>query len=374
LDRSAPGGPVDEQLVVASHTPPAPAGGSRTGLAALFVAGLLLGCTMPNSAYSPVPPDGGGLGGGGQAGPSDTAPPGDAPGDDVRVIDVRGEGDLAGSGGGGAAPPDTAALEDLAAGDLGVGDVTAFIDVAIPGSGGAGGADAGSPADAPRVVDAVGPGTLGLVLHWRLDESGGTVAQDSSGRGLHGTYQGSPLPAPDSQAAPTGFANPNSRRFVAAANDVVRLEGSPAALQPSTGLTVSVWFRTSAVARADLVCYGADYFIRLENGMIGFVRRRPPGSSTTLLTAAGAAPTATDGAWHHAIGVADATGTRIWMDGKRIDSDGTSLPFTYTAGVAFTAGRSSTGFQPFEGALDDVRVYNRALTDSEITALALGAD
>jgi hypothetical protein len=344
---------------------------SQTGrLAGLCLAGLLLGCTMPNSAYSPVARDGGGSGGGGggggQAVPVDTALPGDAVPDDVRVTDVQPAVDSVGSGAGGAGPPDPVPPLDAAPEDV------RAVEVAASGTGGAGPPDVGSPVDAPRVVDAVGPGTQGLVLRWRFDESSGTVAQDSSGRGLHGTYQGPP--APDSQAAPTAFANQASRHFVAAGTDVVRLDGSPAALQPSTGLTVSVWFRTTSIAQSDLVCYGVDYFMRLDNGGIQFVRLRPPGSSSKFLLATGPVPSASDGAWHHATGVADAAGTRIWMDGKRVDTDATSLPFTYTAGSSFTVGRSNAGKQPFEGSLDDVRFYSRALTDSEIKALALGAD
>jgi hypothetical protein len=385
LDRSAAGRPVDEQGVAASHTPSVLPGGSRNArLAGLCLVGLLLGCTMPNNAYSPVTSDGGGAGGvgvggaggaGGGQGGAPSADTGDAASDDVRVIDVPPAVDMGGSGGGGAVALDTgqpsvdATLDDARV----VVDVPPTIDGGGPGTGGAGGADAGSPVDAPRVVDAVGPGAQGLVLRWRFDETSGAVAQDSSGRGLHGTYQGTPLPAPDVQA-PTGFVNPSSRRFVAASNQVVRLDGSPAALQPNTAVSLSVWFRTTATTRADLVCYGADYFIRLETGTIQFARRRPAGSSTSFLVASGAAATATDGAWHHATGLADAAGTHIWMDGKRIDSDATALPFTYTAGAAFSVGRSSAGNQPFEGLLDDVRVYNRALSDSEIKALALGAD
>jgi hypothetical protein len=114
--------------------------------------------------------------------------------------------------------------------------------------------------------------------------------------------------------------------------------------------------------------------MRHELGTLGFVRRRPPGSSSNYLIASGAAPTAADGTWHHAAGVADAAGTRIWMDGKRLDTDVTSVPFTYTAGSPFTVGGAASGSQAFEGWLDDVRVYDRTLTDSEIKALALGAD
>jgi hypothetical protein len=62
------------------------------------------------------------------------------------------------------------------------------------------------------------------------------------------------------------------------------------------------------------------------------------------------------------------------MDGRRVDSDVSALPFTYAGDSSFSVGRSSSGSQPLEGWLDDVRVYDRALTDEEIKALALGAN
>jgi hypothetical protein len=365
----------------------------RAGAACSIAAAVLLGCTAPNPAFE-IDPDAatpdlgsaqtGGAGGGGTGG-----------GD---VADGQG-GEMGGGTGGdatGGMGPATGGTGGEAAGGMGPatggagGDATGGMGPATGGAGGAdpspgtGGApvdsapvDQAPPADAAprdvRVVDAVGPGMRGLVLYWRLDESSGTVAQDSSGRGLNGTYQGSTLPTPDADSAPTGFANQASRRFAIASTNSIRLEGSPAALQPSTGVTVSVWFRTTQTTRVDLVCFGSDYFLRYASGVLEFVRRRPAGSTPIYVTASGNA-VAHDGAWHNAVGVADLTGTRVWLDGRRVNIDVSQLPFTYMAGSAFSVGRSAAGNQPLEGLIDEVRVYDRALGDDEVKALALGAN
>jgi hypothetical protein len=62
------------------------------------------------------------------------------------------------------------------------------------------------------------------------------------------------------------------------------------------------------------------------------------------------------------------------MDGRRVNAEGAALPLTYTPGATFSVGRAVDDDQAFEGWLDEVRVYDRALTDDEIKALALGAN
>ena len=187
-------------------------------------------------------------------------------------------------------------------------------------------ADASPPPDA-RAADIGGGVDLapndsptatvpGLVLHWRLDEPSGTVAMDSSGRGFHGAYDGDPLPVASANVPATKFPNAACRQFTPAAGTRVVLASTAAVLRPTEAVTVTVWFRSTLVGRADLVSHGSDYFIRYNDGEMEFVRRRPPGSSTTYVSASGPAPTMSDGRWHHAAGVASTTGgTFIYLDG-----------------------------------------------------------
>jgi hypothetical protein len=81
------------------------------------------------------------------------------------------------------------------------------------------------------------------------------------------------------------------------------------------------------------------------------------------------APGSNDGMWHHAAGVATGAGTRIYFDGRLIDSDVEAVPLTYV-GVSVSVGRSASGYQNLEGSLDDVRIYDRALSGAEVQLLA----
>ena len=110
--------------------------------------------------------------------------------------------------------------------------------------------------DAAGELDALaldGPGSAGLILHWRFDESTGAMAMDSSGSGVHGVYLGEPTqPQPVASVAPTGFSNRGSREFPASGRPSVRAVGGKAALQlqASDEITLSVWYRATAASEA----------------------------------------------------------------------------------------------------------------------------
>jgi hypothetical protein len=78
-----------------------------------------------------------------------------------------------------------------------------------------------------------------------------------------------------------------------------------------------------------------------------------------------------DNAWHHV--VATRSGSlpsvfKLYVDGSLVatsNNAGNTLP-TLTR---FFVGRNHDGGSPFEGQLDDVRVYNRELSADDVTAL-----
>jgi hypothetical protein len=82
-------------------------------------------------------------------------------------------------------------------------------------------------------------------------------------------------------------------------------------------------------------------------------------------------PFPTDGQWHHVAGTYDGSNVKIWVDGV----EGTT-PFPYTGSVNGSGGSCEIGRQGgwpaycFSGTIDDVRIYNVALTESDIMSLA----
>ena len=74
--------------------------------------------------------------------------------------------------------------------------------------------------------------------------------------------------------------------------------------------------------------------------------------------------------WHHVVGTFDGTRQRLYVDGARI-AEGTSDVALPSRASALTIGNQSCdcgGVNAFIGALDELAIYDKALTDTQISA------
>jgi hypothetical protein len=89
------------------------------------------------------------------------------------------------------------------------------------------------------------------------------------------------------------------------------------------------------------------------------------GTNCTLSTAG-----YNDGQWHQASFVVDASGGRLYVDGVQ----NASRAWTGAAGAASTTQEIRLGHYPggsyLSGTVDELRIYDRALTAAEVLALA----
>ena len=83
------------------------------------------------------------------------------------------------------------------------------------------------------------------------------------------------------------------------------------------------------------------------------------------------------GRWHHVAGTYDGTFRLLYVDGKLVDRQyyrGTIFAVSQPFGIGFD-GIADGNAEWFEGAVDDVRIYDRALSAKEIRRLhGLGQD
>jgi hypothetical protein len=218
------------------------------------------------------------------------------------------------------------------------------------------------------------------VLHWKLDETAGMVAEDSSTSDLDGTYLGmTGLPMSDASVPAALAQSSASLRFEAAGRHAVQRAAMPAALKPATNVTVSAWYRatdvdvtpgTTTKTGAELVSAGNSYLLRLRPSGVEFSKRVPGGTRQCIADA----PNHLDGMWHHLVGVSSAIlGLQVYFDGALIcnhpaDTQGILYP---GPGNDFWIGRHGDGQErwDFTGSIDDVRVYAEALTQDQVTAL-----
>lgn len=208
----------------------------------------------------------------------------------------------------------------------------------------------------------------GLIGHWKLDETTGTTAADSSGSGFNGTHTNGSIPG---AAGLRGYA-----ASFDGVDDYVSVSGG-SSYNLRESVTLSCW------AKSDLATWsGTGCLVSKRNQ---FYLHPSQGSTLIYMGADISGPgdkiaqvdMASIGSiqdWHHYVGVYDYTAgaVKIYVDGvlrtTTLLTAGTTLQ-TDTGDITFGWDDGITGTRYFDGLIDDVRLYNRVLSDNEVEVL-----
>jgi len=205
-----------------------------------------------------------------------------------------------------------------------------------------------------------------LLAHWELDETAGSVASDSS---LY-DYDGTLVNMDDSDWVEGNIGNALDFDGV---NDHVAVDDICAAIA-GRDITVTAWVKAPAVNPANQFIISINTSNGDDNRLL---LGTPAGTATLSLgTTAWHHTTATviDNTWHHvAYVLEDSSDTiTVYVDGSE------ALSFASTVSVAaddvfslaqeYDPGMATGDF--YNGQIDDVRVYERALSEAEIATLA----
>lgn len=206
----------------------------------------------------------------------------------------------------------------------------------------------------------------GLIGYWRLDETSGTLAQDSSGNGYSGTVSG------------TNFASSSFSGMVNTGlnfdgvNDTVDF-GTQAALKPPLPITYAAWVYLPSLTLVgplfanDSQNAYSGVWIQIDSSHIvaqigdntgSFPNNRRTKASVNAITKAG---------WNHiAVVWRGLTDMSIYVNGTDVGGvySGTGAGLVYNVGNRAYIGRRHTNY--FGGGIDDARLYNRALSANEI--------
>jgi len=79
------------------------------------------------------------------------------------------------------------------------------------------------------------------------------------------------------------------------------------------------------------------------------------------------------GQWHHVAGVYDGKAVRIYVDGRPLAEKEAAGPVRHDSCAVFIGRGFEKGGAALRGAIDEARIYNRALTEPEIKAAAEGS-
>jgi hypothetical protein len=225
-----------------------------------------------------------------------------------------------------------------------------------------------------------------LVAYWKLDEqAAGDEVLDWSGRGHSGTVVNGPLPS--TSIPPVQFDDRASRSFDGASQFILIRNNDD--MNFSGEVTLAAWVNVASVSAGCHYIVGHGYCFT------------PPGEVVLRIGAPGCGPGGADhywaaGAWlnaeHSAIapfydldlkvwihvaGVYDGQTWRLYRNGEEIGRQDSSVGAVPVA-TDWSIGARAPGVAPcmpipserfFDGLIDDVRIYRRALGPSEISEL-----
>jgi len=238
------------------------------------------------------------------------------------------------------------------------GDETVQVALGAP----AGGALLGTPGSVLITIrDNDGPG--GPVAHWRFDDGSGTAAADGSGNGNAGKLVNGPAWTSGRVGGALNFDG---------TDDYVQVPDAPE-LDFGGGeeFTITFWIRGSDTGDVQMVLTkrgDAGYQVWFQPNR-GFFLRIDEGPNN-VETVARNHPL--DGRWHHVAVGRDANRHFLFIDGALDSFTGDSTLADLTNSNPLDLGNESDFPTPaFQGALDDVRVYDRALDAGEISSIFL---
>jgi glucose/arabinose dehydrogenase/fibronectin type 3 domain-containing protein len=200
------------------------------------------------------------------------------------------------------------------------------------------------------------PAPAGLVAGYTFDAGSGTTTADSSGNNNTGTISGAAW-----DAGKFGGA----LKFDGS-NDVVKVPSS-ASLNLSTGLTLAAWVQPTASQqgwRTIMQKENDAWFLNASNGSGPL---HPAGGVTangndSIVTGPTASPLHQ---WTHVAMTYDGATVRLYVNGTQVSTNAKSGTLQQTTNPLSIGGNTPYG-EYFGGLLDEVRVYNRALSATEV--------
>lgn len=231
---------------------------------------------------------------------------------------------------------------------------------------------------------------VGLVANWKLEEGNGNVAGDSSGNKIEGTVQGA-------QWVADADRNGQVLEFDGA-DDVVTVAANPLLKDVTNNFTLAFWAKPDAQIGADTEmtggtggCFGQKYAIAPEQGDIAYGSGHAGAGVSVGTNGVKAYEHAANylpallvydfnnpvAGWIHIIVVYRDKRPWLYIDGQLVKIGQSSSPKAFVH--IFPGGHGDASglggmlvWGHYKGRLDDVRIYNQALSEDAIATLYAG--
>jgi hypothetical protein len=204
-----------------------------------------------------------------------------------------------------------------------------------------------------------------LIGYWKFDETSGTTAQDATGNGNDGTLNGDPQWVAGELGGALEFDGEGD--YVDIGNDpIFNITGQ---------ITVACWIKVSQFTDSwqAIFTMGDDSW-RLQ-------RQTTTDNLCWACTGVTGTPgdwwlygdvNVNDGEWHHTAGVYDGSKYYLYVDGDLDASKDTSGTMSISSYPVLIGANAQQSGREFEGLIDDVRIYKRALNETEILGVMSG--
>lgn len=203
---------------------------------------------------------------------------------------------------------------------------------------------------------------VGLIAYWKLNGTTGTVVDETGN--FNGVNEG---------ATRGGAGVINNSFYFDGTNDWINVSMAD---QSYDKLTFSTWFRRNDSDTEDYILSG------MEDAMGPYIRVKNPGTTFSVYRDAPSAGfvsasitfTPVVGTWYHVVGTFNGTHARIYLNGELNDTTTVALSTLRTFQLDDIGAYQFGSNFFFNGTIDEVGVWNRSLSSSEVSDLYNSGD
>jgi len=201
-----------------------------------------------------------------------------------------------------------------------------------------------------------------IVAYWKCDESSGNAADSVGSNTLTNT-----------NTATFGTGKINNGMILNGSNQYFTT-GTTSLMQDYSGLTMAAWVNTDVlnnyrrfISKTNSSNY--NQFLRMTNGnkfelAVTAAAERGVTGSTTIST----------GVWYYVAGTYDGSVGRLYVNGSLEGTTSSTSGNTRNESNAVEIGREGSGGEYWDGKVDEIGIWSRALSGSEILELYNGGN
>ena len=195
-----------------------------------------------------------------------------------------------------------------------------------------------------------------LKAQWLMENN----SSDASGNGNYGTLNGGASYSPDARQGNSSLSLNGTTGYLATSGNLTAA---------TDNVSLTAWVKwAGATSGNQFIVYngnsaadGYGLFINPNNHLVILVGGKAFVTSTT---------TPATGVWTHVAAVRESGTWKLYVAGSAVPLSGGVTTAPNTPSERTTVGSSNTGVENFSGLIDDARVYDKALTATDIAVLA----